>query len=195
MRVWSLASLSVLRIHPLLLWLWCRPTAAVPIWPLAQELPYGTGTTVNIKKKKKEKDKEKEFVLSHWISNFHEWLQHLGYSHLLFLSLLGPLRRFFPISTPLTFSYTLEIHKPSHLSNVTKVAWPALCILWRWQWWGLVQGGDVKMNKDQFLSFRVLKIWWASQNNSKPREWIINMVLFIILIPQRGINTVCVLGF
>ena len=28
---------------PVLLWLWCRPAAAAPIWPLAWELPYAAG--------------------------------------------------------------------------------------------------------------------------------------------------------
>ena len=34
-----------------LLWLWCRPAAAAPIWPLAQKLPYAAGVAVT-----KEKD-------------------------------------------------------------------------------------------------------------------------------------------
>ena len=68
MLVWSLASLSGLRIQLLscgvghgcgldlvLLWLWCRPEAATLIQPLAQELPYATGMTVKSKKKKKKK--------------------------------------------------------------------------------------------------------------------------------------------
>ena len=36
-----------------LLWLWCRPAAAVPIRPLAWELPYATGVAVKRKLKKK----------------------------------------------------------------------------------------------------------------------------------------------
>ena len=32
-------------------WLWCRPAAAVPIQPLAQELPYVAGYTLKKKKK------------------------------------------------------------------------------------------------------------------------------------------------
>ena len=38
------------------LWLWCTPSAAAPIPPLAWEVPYTTG--VALKKKKKRKDKE-----------------------------------------------------------------------------------------------------------------------------------------
>ena len=46
MHVWSLASLSGLRIwgcrelDPMLLWLWCRPVAIAPIRPLPWEFPY-----------------------------------------------------------------------------------------------------------------------------------------------------------
>ena len=49
-------SCSVSRRHildPALQWLWCRPAAAAPILPLAQELPYAAGAA--LKKKKKEK--------------------------------------------------------------------------------------------------------------------------------------------
>ena len=35
-----------------LLWLWCRLEAIAPIWPLAWELPYATGTTLKSKAKK-----------------------------------------------------------------------------------------------------------------------------------------------
>ena len=30
-----------------LLWLWCRPAAVAPIWPLAWEFPRATGTAKN----------------------------------------------------------------------------------------------------------------------------------------------------
>ena len=36
---------------PALLWLWCRPAAAVPIPPLAWKLPYATGAAKKSKKK------------------------------------------------------------------------------------------------------------------------------------------------
>ena len=36
-----------------LLWLWCRPAAVVPIRPLAWELPYALGVALKSKKKKK----------------------------------------------------------------------------------------------------------------------------------------------
>ena len=63
MRVSSLVWLSGLRIWcwhkpwhrlqmwlgPALLWLWCRPEAAAPIQPLAQELPYAAGSALNNK--------------------------------------------------------------------------------------------------------------------------------------------------
>ena len=38
-------------LDPALLWLWCRPAAAAPIWPLAWELPYDTGATIKKKRK------------------------------------------------------------------------------------------------------------------------------------------------
>ena len=36
-----------------MLWLWCRPVAAAPIQPLAQELPYAAGMALTLKKKEK----------------------------------------------------------------------------------------------------------------------------------------------
>ena len=39
-----------------LLWLWCRPKAVAPIWPLAWELPYATDAALKSKKKKKEEE-------------------------------------------------------------------------------------------------------------------------------------------
>ena len=42
-----------------LLWLWCRPAAAVPIPLLAWELPYATGAAL------RKKRKPKPFFLSH----------------------------------------------------------------------------------------------------------------------------------
>ena len=38
---------------PELLWLWCRPGATAPIWPLAWELPYAAGADLKRPKKKK----------------------------------------------------------------------------------------------------------------------------------------------
>ena len=64
-RVWSLASLSVLgssmavnhrgSLDPELLWLllWHRPSAVALIWLLAWELPYTIGVALKSKKKKK----------------------------------------------------------------------------------------------------------------------------------------------
>ena len=43
----------------MLLWLWCRPTAAAPIRPLAWEPPYAASTALK-KKKKKERERERE---------------------------------------------------------------------------------------------------------------------------------------
>ena len=64
MTVWSLASLSGSGIwhccgcgshrcglNPAWLWLWHRPVAVAPIWPLAWELPYATSVTLKSKKK------------------------------------------------------------------------------------------------------------------------------------------------
>ena len=39
---------------PLLLWLWCRPSAIAPIGPLAWEPPYVLGCSPKKKKKKSE---------------------------------------------------------------------------------------------------------------------------------------------
>ena len=36
-----------------LLWLWCKPASAVPIGPLAWELPYATHVALKRQKKKK----------------------------------------------------------------------------------------------------------------------------------------------
>ena len=38
---------------PVLLWLWCRPADAAPIWPLAWELPHALGTALKRQKKNK----------------------------------------------------------------------------------------------------------------------------------------------
>ena len=43
------------RIPPALLWLWCRPSAATPIGPLAWELSYAMGAALKRQKKKKKK--------------------------------------------------------------------------------------------------------------------------------------------
>ena len=39
-------------------WLWCKPTAAATIHPLAQELPCAAGAAIKKKKKKKKKEKK-----------------------------------------------------------------------------------------------------------------------------------------
>jgi len=51
---------------PVLLWLWCRPAAAVPICPLAWELPCAMGVARK-KERKKERKKDSRFV---WLFNF-----------------------------------------------------------------------------------------------------------------------------
>ena len=45
-------------LDPVLLWLWCRPVAAVQIGPLALEPPYATGAAL-----KRQKNKKKSSVL------------------------------------------------------------------------------------------------------------------------------------
>ena len=40
-------------LDPVLLWLWCRQTAAAPIEPLAWELPYAVSVALKRGKKKK----------------------------------------------------------------------------------------------------------------------------------------------
>ena len=44
---------------PMMLWLWCRPVAAVPIRPLAWEPPYATNAAL---KKKQERKKEEKLL-------------------------------------------------------------------------------------------------------------------------------------
>ena len=41
--------------YPVLLWLWCSPTAEVPIRPLAWEHPYAAGVALKNKTKLKQK--------------------------------------------------------------------------------------------------------------------------------------------
>ena len=47
---------------PVLLWLWGRPVATTPIWPLVWEFPYATGGAL--------KSKKKEKTLYLWIQKF-----------------------------------------------------------------------------------------------------------------------------
>ena len=49
---------------PVLLWLWCRPTAVAPVRPLAWEPPYSSGTALKGQKDKKKEKKEKGLKLS-----------------------------------------------------------------------------------------------------------------------------------
>ena len=44
--------------HLVLLWLWLKLAAAVPIWPLAWELAYDAGVALKKKKKKKRKERK-----------------------------------------------------------------------------------------------------------------------------------------
>ena len=52
----------------MLVQLWCRPTAAAPIRPLAQELLYATGAAVKRKKEKKKKKSKYYLELNLWLS-------------------------------------------------------------------------------------------------------------------------------
>ena len=45
---------------PALLWLWHRPVATAPIWPLAWKPPYATGLALKSKKNKKTTKKKRE---------------------------------------------------------------------------------------------------------------------------------------
>ena len=65
-QAWSLASLSGLRVRHCCelqcrsqtcsdlacLWLWCRPAATAPVWPIAWELPCAMGASLKRPKKK-----------------------------------------------------------------------------------------------------------------------------------------------
>ena len=73
-KVWSLASLTGLKIQlcyelwcrsqtqirSQLLWLWCRPAATAPIWPLAWEFPYAAGVALKSKERKKKRERERK---------------------------------------------------------------------------------------------------------------------------------------
>ena len=82
MQAQSLASHSGLRsqcchlgcrcgLDIVLLWLWCIPAAAVPVPPLAWELPYAEGAAHKKKKKKKRKGKETNCLDWAQVSQFH----------------------------------------------------------------------------------------------------------------------------
>ena len=43
-----------------LLWLWCRPAATAPIWPLGWEPPYSVGAALKKDKKKKKKKRSRD---------------------------------------------------------------------------------------------------------------------------------------
>ena len=43
-----------------LLWLWCKPTAIAPIWPLTWELPYAAGAALKRPKTEKRRSKGRE---------------------------------------------------------------------------------------------------------------------------------------
>ena len=75
-RMWvqTLASLSGLRIlhcHKL----WCRPAAAVPIRPLAWELPYATGVAL---KRQKIKIKIKSLIFMCWSCILRPYWTHIS---------------------------------------------------------------------------------------------------------------------
>ena len=64
---------------PMLLWLWHRPAAIAPSWPLAWKPPYAMG--VALKRKKKKKRKKKELLWTKlWPVPFHRpifaWLRN-----------------------------------------------------------------------------------------------------------------------
>ena len=44
-----------------LLWLWCRQAATVPVPPIAWELPYAVGAALK-KTKKKKREREREIL-------------------------------------------------------------------------------------------------------------------------------------
>ena len=48
---------------PVLLWLWCRLAATVPIEPLAWEPPYATGAALEKAKRQKKKKNHKSVVV------------------------------------------------------------------------------------------------------------------------------------
>ena len=62
---------------PVLLWLWCGPAAAAPIWPPSWEPLYAVGVA-----QKKKKDPIQEYMLSYLC---HENVQQKGCSQLLSL--------------------------------------------------------------------------------------------------------------
>ena len=44
----------------ILVWLWHRPAAAAPIWPLAWELPYASGVSLKSKKRNNNNNNNKK---------------------------------------------------------------------------------------------------------------------------------------
>ena len=52
-----------------LLWLWCRPAARAPIYPLAWEPPYATGVALKWQKDKKTKNKKHPKKLVKYLTN------------------------------------------------------------------------------------------------------------------------------
>ena len=62
---------------PALLWLWCRPVAAVPIRLLAWEPPYAVGVALTKTKKKKKQQQKRIFQILEW--NREERLEALDH--------------------------------------------------------------------------------------------------------------------
>ena len=65
-----------------LLWLWCRPAAAAPVWSLVWDHPYAAGAVLKKKKEKRKKEKAKWLLsknttegfwcqIKHWISRVY----------------------------------------------------------------------------------------------------------------------------
>ena len=57
-----------LGLDPVVLWLWSRPVAVAPTWPLAWEAPY----VMVLKRKKRKENADLEFLL--WLSRLRTWL-------------------------------------------------------------------------------------------------------------------------
>ena len=49
-----------------LLWLWCRPAAAAPIWPLTWEPPYAAGAALEKAERHKNKKQNKQTKKPGW---------------------------------------------------------------------------------------------------------------------------------
>ena len=102
---------------PVLLWLWCRPSATAPIRPPAWEPPYAAGEALKSKKKKKKKSPQSEEYTRETCPEFYrKSLSHKEHRTLSSLSNLC----FLSEKSTLGFVYPVGCLKPFFLSEVVQ---------------------------------------------------------------------------